>query len=160
MTDPDAACYGGFADEAVHCLDLLQWILGPVADASARTGNALGHRVDDHGAAVLRFETGATGVIEAGWTDSGMRLELDLVGRDGAIRLSDGTARIVPRGAASPAETFPLAPLDAGEGIRPFLQALDGASSPALVPPEDAARVNALLDAMGLGRRGPAPDAA
>lgn len=154
MTDPARACYGGFADEAVHVIDMLQWLLGPGEDGAARTGNALGWPVDDHGAAVLRFANGATGVAEAGWTDSEMRLELDLASAEGAIRLFDGQARLFRRGDAAPCETVDLAPLDAGEGIRPFLHALDGAAHTGLVLPPEALRVNALLDAMGL-RLGP-----
>jgi predicted dehydrogenase len=150
MTDPGLACYDGFVDEAVHCLDLLQWILGPVAEATARTGRALGLGTDDHGAALLRFETGATGVVEAGWTDIAMRLELDIVGRDGGIRLQDGRIERSTRGAEQPVETEELSPLDSGAGLRPFLDLLDGRETAAAVPPQDAARVNALLDAMGL----------
>lgn len=150
MTDPDLACYGGFADEAVHALDMLQWLAGPVAEGAARTGNALGHRVDDHGAAVLTFASGATGVAEAGWTDTAMRLELDIIGSDAAIRLAEGQARLLPRAAEAPTDLVRLAPLDAGEGLRPFLAALSGRTTQGLVQPAEAAETNALLDAMGL----------
>jgi 1,5-anhydro-D-fructose reductase (1,5-anhydro-D-mannitol-forming) len=150
MTDPALACYGGFADEAVHALDMLQWLLGPVAEGAARTGNALGHRVDDHGAAVLSFETGATGVAEAGWTDTAMRLELDIIGSQAAIRLAEGRADLRPRGTDAPSDSVRLAPLDAGEGLRPFLAALSGETAQGLVQPHEGAAVNALLDAMGL----------
>jgi predicted dehydrogenase len=150
MTEPARACYGGFADEAVHAIDMLQWLLGPAVEGAARTGNALGWPLDDHGAAVLYFTDGATGVVEAGWTDTSMRLELDLTGSEGAIRLSDGRAHLIRRGEDGVAKTVDLAPLDAGEGIRPFLHALDGGESTGLVPPRDAAYVNALLDGMDL----------
>jgi predicted dehydrogenase len=150
MTDPAHACYGGFADEAVHAIDMLQWLLGPAVEGAARTGNALGWPLDDHGAAVLTFADGATGVVEAGWTDNSMRLELDLTGSEGAIRLSDGRAHLLRRGEDGVAETADLASPDAGEGIRPFLHALVGGEPMGLVPPRDAAYVNALLDGMGL----------
>ncbi|MFW5641798.1 MAG: Gfo/Idh/MocA family protein [Roseicyclus sp.] len=150
MTDPRRACYGGFADEAVHCLDLLGWMLGPVADGAARTGRALGLGTDDHGTAVLRFEGGATGVVEAGWTDMGMRLDIDILGRDGGIRLREGRIARTRRGADGPVETAALSPLDSGEGLRPFLSLLDGSRREPLVTPREAAEVNALLDRMGL----------
>jgi predicted dehydrogenase len=152
MTDPGLACYGGFVDEAVHCLDLMQWMLGPIADGAAVTGRALGVCTDDHGVAVLRFATGATGVVEAGWTDATMRLEIDITGRDGWITLRDGRIAITPRGAASPSETATLSALDSGEGLRPFLARLDGTRTDAFVPPDEAARLNVLLDAMALRR--------
>jgi predicted dehydrogenase len=153
MTDPEAACYDGFVDEAVHCIDFLQCLMGPATDGAARTGNALGWPVDDHGAAVLSFARGATGVVEAGLTDMGMRLELDLIGAEGGIGLVDGIVTVTVRGEGAPADTFPLSPLDAGEGIRPFLRALDGEEPAGLVTPREAASVNALLDAMGLNLR-------
>lgn len=150
MTDPDLACYGGFADEAVHVIDLAQWLLGPIRSAHAVTGTILGWPVDDHGAAVISFDSGATGLLEAGWTDARMRLELDIVGEDAAIFLREGEVALTRRGQDSPAETCRLAPLDAGTGIIPFLCTLEGADAVGLVPPAEAARVNAILDAMGL----------
>lgn len=153
MTDPALACYGGFTDEAVHCLDALQWMLGPIAEGTARTGRALGLDTEDHGAAVLRFESGATGVVEAGWTDTAMRLELDLVGRDGGISLSDGRIIRTSRGTDGPVERATLSPLDSGAGLHPFLDLLEGRDATGAVPPADAARVNVLLDGMDLRAR-------
>ncbi|SFC15464.1 Gfo/Idh/MocA family protein [Salipiger profundus] len=150
MTDPERACYGGFVDEAVHAIDALQWMLGPIDSGHAVTGNALGWPVDDHGASVLRFDCGAAGVVEAGWTDTRMRLELDIVGDEAAISLRDSELVLTPRGATTPIERIRLETLDAGTGILPFLAALDGETKPGLVPPRDAARVNTVLDALDL----------
>ncbi|OWY12154.1 hypothetical protein B6V72_13660 [Thioclava sp. F34-6] len=150
MTDPELACYDGFVDEAVHAIDALQWILGPIREGHAGTGNALGWPLNDHGAAILRFASGATGVVEAGWTDTRMRLELDLVGDAGAISLKEGEMTLTPRGAESPTERMVLDPLDAGTGILPFLSALEGRAAPGLVSAAEAARVNRVLDDLGL----------
>lgn len=150
MTDPKLSCYGGFVDEAVHCLDLVQWMIGPVADGAARAGRALGLRTEDHGAAVMQVRSGATVVVEAGWTDTMMRLEIDITGRDGGIRLMNGRIEITPRDAPRPTETTALSPLDSGEGLRPYLSHLDGTETDALVPPREAADINRLIDTMGL----------
>lgn len=152
MTDPALACYDGFVDEAVHVIDMLQWLVGPIASGHAVTGNALGWPLDDHGAAVVMFENGASGVVEAGWTDTTMRLEIAMIGDDGAARLDGGTLTVTKRGDKTPSFTVPLSPLDAGEGIEPFLDALEGKDSGDLVPPQSAVSVTALLDAMGLRR--------
>ena len=149
MTDPLLACYDGFVDEAVHGIDLLHWLVGPICSGHAVTGRALGWRVDDHGAAILRHDSGATSVVEAGWTDNRMRLEIDIVGRNGGAHLRDGRGQLWTRDGRP--ETLPgRADLDAGEGLRPLLHALDGRSAPGLVPLDDAVAVNAALDAMGL----------
>jgi hypothetical protein len=151
MTDPALACYGGFADEAVHALDMLQWLAGPIADGATRTGNALDHRVDDHGAAVLSFETGATGVAEAGWTDTAMRLELDIIGSQAAIRLAEGRADLRPRGTDAPSDSVPPRAARRGRGPPAFpRRAPSGETAQGLVQPHEGAAVNALLDAMGL----------
>lgn len=150
MTDPTRACYDGFVDEAVHAIDALQWMLGPVKSGHAITANALGWPVDDHGAATLQFARGASGVVEAGWTDTRMRLELDVVGEDAAITLREGELTLTPRGAATVAARMRLEPLDAGTGIIPFLAAIGGHSPQGLVPANEAARVNAVLDELNL----------
>jgi predicted dehydrogenase len=145
MTNPVEASYGGFADEAVHCVDWLIWTLGPVARESAMLGSALGRAVDDHGAALLHFESGATAVVEAGWTDTRMRLELDIVAEDGGACLHDGRISLWRRGAA-PHWQGRMKPLDAGDGVRPFLRAVAGGCADRLVPPDEAASVNAVMD--------------
>jgi predicted dehydrogenase len=150
MTDPALACYDGFVDEAVHCIDLLQWLLGPAEAGHAITGNALGWRVDDHGAALLRMACGATATVEAGWTDAAMRLELDLVGDRGHATLRDGVLTIRERGADTPVTRVALSELDAGAGIEPYLDTLEGRPNAARVTPREAASVNTLLDRMNL----------
>ena len=70
-----------------------------------------------------------------------------------ARRAGHGSRRVACRSAGAGRwrkrkSRFP--PLDAGAGIDPFLDALEGLEAPGLVPPEDAVRVNELLDQMGL----------
>lgn len=150
MTVPELACYGGFADEVVHVLDTLAWLIAPIEHAHAVTGHALGYPVDDHGAAVLRFENGAVGVAEAGWTDNTMRLEISIEGTDGAAIVADQRLEIFPRGEDMPSTTAMLDPLDAGAGVEPFLDLLEGKKNEAAVPAASAVHVNGLLDRMGL----------
>ncbi|MEQ8399653.1 MAG: Gfo/Idh/MocA family oxidoreductase [Roseitalea porphyridii] len=146
MTTPDLACYGGFADEGVHVIDLLMWMAGPVAGGAARLGNARGFPVDDHGAAALSFKSGATGAVQAGWTDRTMRLEIELIGTEAGATVGDGKVEITGRGEDAPRWSASLSPLDAGQGLVPFLAALEGRPADALVTPDEAAAVNAVLD--------------
>ncbi|MEW5424202.1 Gfo/Idh/MocA family protein [Amorphus sp. 3PC139-8] len=151
MTDPALAGFGGFADEAVHAIDWLQWTLGPIETGRAHLGNVLGWPVDDHGAAVFGFANGATATVQAGWTDTRLRLELDLVGSEGAAALADGRVRMWHRGSSDLIWSADLSPLDAGEGIRQFFAALGRGSGRALVPPEEAVAVNEVLDLLREG---------
>jgi predicted dehydrogenase len=58
---------GALMNQAIHSVDLLIWLMGPVAEISAHTAT-LAHKrieVEDVAMAALRFENGALGVIEA-----------------------------------------------------------------------------------------------
>ncbi len=58
---------GALMNQAIHTVDLLTWLMGPVAEVQATTAT-LAHRrieVEDAAAATLRFSNGALGVIEA-----------------------------------------------------------------------------------------------
>lgn len=57
---------GLFMNQCIHYIDLLQWMMGPVQSVyaqAAASGQDIG--VENTGAAVLRFESGAIGIIEA-----------------------------------------------------------------------------------------------
>ncbi|MGH7295080.1 MAG: Gfo/Idh/MocA family protein, partial [Polyangiaceae bacterium] len=57
---------GVFANQASHHLDLLQWFMGPIESVMAYTGTRLVKiETEDTGVAVLRFTSGALGVVEA-----------------------------------------------------------------------------------------------
>lgn len=57
---------GVFANQASHHIDLLQWMLGPVESVQAYTATALVQiETEDTGIAILKFASGALGVVEA-----------------------------------------------------------------------------------------------
>ncbi len=58
---------GALMNQAIHSVDLLTWLMGPVVEVSARTG-LLAHQriaVEDVALATVQFANGAMGVIEA-----------------------------------------------------------------------------------------------
>ena len=58
---------GALMNQAIHCVDLLTWLMGPVDSLTAHTAT-LAHKrieVEDVATASLRFENGALGIIEA-----------------------------------------------------------------------------------------------
>jgi predicted dehydrogenase len=58
---------GALMNQAIHSVDLLTWLMGPVVEISAQTAT-LAHKrikVEDTAVATLRFANGAMGVIEA-----------------------------------------------------------------------------------------------
>ena len=65
--DGDVLDGGGvLMNQAIHTIDTLLWMCGPVARVSARVGTRL-HQIDveDTAAALLEFSSGALGVFEA-----------------------------------------------------------------------------------------------
>lgn len=59
---------GALMNQAIHSVDLLSWLMGPVAEIRAQTATLAHERiaVEDTAVATLRFTSGALGVIEAG----------------------------------------------------------------------------------------------
>jgi UDP-N-acetyl-2-amino-2-deoxyglucuronate dehydrogenase len=80
---------GALMNQAVHTVDLLQWLFGRVAQVAARTATRL-HKieVEDTAAAVLEFESGALGIIEATTSSyPGYGRRLDVSGSEGTLIL-------------------------------------------------------------------------
>ena len=81
---------GALMNQGIHIIDAFLYLMGDVSSISARMGT-LGHQhleVEDVAAAVLEFESGAIGVIEAttcAYPDFGDRI--DLHGERGSVTL-------------------------------------------------------------------------
>lgn len=84
---------GVLMNQAIHQLDLLLWYMGPVRSITAQTA-LVGHEgleVEDLACAMLQFENGAMGVIEAStaiWPGHPARVEVH--GTTGSAVLEDG----------------------------------------------------------------------
>lgn len=85
---------GAFMNQASHYVDLIQWLVGPVESVMARTAT-LARRIEaeDTGAAILRFRSGALGVLEVTMLTYPRNLEgsITLLGEKGSVRVG-GTA--------------------------------------------------------------------
>jgi UDP-N-acetyl-2-amino-2-deoxyglucuronate dehydrogenase len=80
---------GALMNQAVHTVDLLQWLFGPVKQVAARTATRLHDiQVEDTAAAAVEFESGALGVIEATTSSyPGYARRLDVSGSEGTLIL-------------------------------------------------------------------------
>ena len=58
---------GALMNQAIHTVDLLTWVMGPITEITGCTGTLAHERieVEDVAVATVRFENGALGVIEA-----------------------------------------------------------------------------------------------
>ncbi len=82
---------GGVAiNQAIHTIDLLQWIGGPVAGIAAMSDRRLHTTIEgeDTLVAALRFENGALGVIEAATSAfPGFKRRIEITGTEGTLIL-------------------------------------------------------------------------
>ncbi|MBN1479947.1 gfo/Idh/MocA family oxidoreductase [candidate division KSB1 bacterium] len=80
---------GPFMNQGIHFIDLLLAAMGPVKSVYAKT-KTLAHNIDveDIGVAILEFQNGAYGIIEASTaTFPGLPAQLDIHGTKGTMRI-------------------------------------------------------------------------
>lgn len=144
MADPKIAGVGAFGDLGTHSLDILMWMFGDInaitADIKVVTGNY--GDCDESGEALMKFKSGITGTLAAGWVDAGNAMPLYISGTDAeAFILFD---RIVFMNRRQVNELpDPLPP-----PMEQFIMAVSGKSVPTLVKArEAAARVSVMESA-------------
>ncbi len=85
---------GAFMNQASHYVDLMQWLMGPVESVMAKTATlARKIETEDTGVAVLRFRSGALGVMEVTMLTYPRNMEgsITLLGEKGSAKIG-GTA--------------------------------------------------------------------
>jgi UDP-N-acetyl-2-amino-2-deoxyglucuronate dehydrogenase len=82
---------GALMNQAIHTVDLVQWLFGPVARVSSAVATRIHDiEVEDTAAAVLEFTSGAIGTIEAATSlFPGYPRKLEVTGSAGTIVLED-----------------------------------------------------------------------
>lgn len=85
---------GALMNQSIHTVDALVHLAGPVKSVQATTATMAHERieVEDHCVALLEFENGARGVIEAStccWSQDGHPARVQLSGTDGSVFLAD-----------------------------------------------------------------------
>ncbi len=83
---------GALMNQGIHAIDLLQWFAGPVQEVGAFTDTLAHERieVEDTGAVVLRFRSGALGVIEGTTgTYPGSLKKIEIRGTEGTAVLEE-----------------------------------------------------------------------
>jgi UDP-N-acetyl-2-amino-2-deoxyglucuronate dehydrogenase len=85
---------GAIMNQASHYVDLIQWLVGPVESVIAKTATLARHiEAEDTGVAVLKFRSGALGVIEVTMLTYPKNLEgsITILGEKGSVKVG-GTA--------------------------------------------------------------------
>lgn len=82
---------GVFTNQASHHIDLLIWMMGNVESISANSATRLVNiETEDTGVAILKFESGALGIIEATTATRPKDLEgsISILGENGSVEIS------------------------------------------------------------------------
>ncbi|PYM19229.1 MAG: hypothetical protein DMD81_04150 [Candidatus Rokuibacteriota bacterium] len=100
MLDPAVAGGGCLRNLGPHGLDVFLFLTGEDAEVTGAqlSWRALGQRVEDYAAVLLRSSSGVLGTIEVGNTfpgESGTDGEWKIAGRDAILALKDGALRLV-----------------------------------------------------------------
>src|SRR5690349_10545392 len=85
---------GAIMNQASHYVDLIQWLVGPVESVMAKTATqARRIEAEDSGVAILKFRSGALGVIEVNVLAYPKNLEgsITILGEKGSVKIG-GTA--------------------------------------------------------------------
>ena len=157
MADPKVAGVGACGDLGTHGLDLLMWLMGDVASATAELDIVTGRYpgCDETGEGLLKFACGAIGTLAAGWVDVANPVSMIVSGTEGHAAIIDGklyfqSAKVAGADGRSPWIDLPAAlpsPLDQ------FLDAAAGRPAPALVNVRGAAARSSVMEAMYKGAK-------
>lgn len=109
---------GALMNQAIHNIDLVQWLAGPVTSVMAHTAT-LAHtmQTEDTAAALLTFQSGALGVIQgatSAWP--GDRARVELHGDRGTIVLEEGRIVVWKLADAAPGEEETMLNLEQQQG--------------------------------------------
>jgi UDP-N-acetyl-2-amino-2-deoxyglucuronate dehydrogenase len=81
---------GVFANQAIHHVDLLQWMMGPVESIYAKSATRLVNiEAEDTGVVIVKFTSGALGIIEATTATRPKNLEgsVSIMGEKGTVEI-------------------------------------------------------------------------
>ena len=140
---------GALMNQAIHNVDLLQWLMGPVASVQAMTATLAHERieVEDTAVAIVKFRNGALGVIEAATSaHPGLLKRTEIHGDAGSARIDQDDitlwdfrdklpgdeSRLTNQGTVSGGAGDPRAISHAGhrEQFVDLLQAIDSGGAP------------------------------
>jgi predicted dehydrogenase len=152
MADPKTAGVGAFGDLGTHSLDILMWILGDVASVNAELKSVTKRYgdVDETGTSLIRFKSGASGTLTAGWVDVANPVTLQIAGTEGHALIVNDRLYFESKKAPGSKITEPwtLLPAAPKAPMHQFVDAVLGLPGQPLVKPREAAERVAVMEAV------------
>jgi predicted dehydrogenase len=140
---------GGVTFDLIHELDLVQWLLGPVADVTAMMRQAAALEIETEAVAqiVLQLASGALAQVHLDYLRPGYGREMEIVGRQGVLRWDYVQGVVTLEEAGQVPRVVHRVPVGFVRNhlfldhMRHFLQRLRSPTLPATSPLEEAAAV-------------------
>jgi predicted dehydrogenase len=152
MADPSQAGVGAFGDLGTHILDIMLWLLGEVERVTADVDVATGRygECDEFGEGLLKFRSGALGVLAGGWVDVANPVALVLSGTEGHALLINGELFLQSKHLAGADGKTPWQELPEPwpHAFDLFLNAVVGMDDQPLVPVREAAYRSLVMEAL------------
>jgi predicted dehydrogenase len=152
MADPKVAGVGGFGDLGTHKLDILMWLLGDIESVTAdiKVVTSRYGECDESGEGLIRFVSGVTGTLAAGWVDVADPVQLLISGTEAHAavvndRLYYRNKKVEGADGTEPFTKLPAAP---PPPIYQFVNAVAGQKNQPLVTPAEAAARVSVMEAM------------
>ena len=155
MADPAISGVGAFGDLGTHSLDILMWLMGDVAEVTADINIITGRyaKCDESGEAIIKFKSGVTGTLAAGWVDVDNPVSLLISGTEGHAVIMNGdlyykSSKVKGAEGKEPWTKLPSAtplPMDL------FVDSVAGKRGLPLVAPHEAAARVSVMEAMYKG---------
>jgi predicted dehydrogenase len=153
---------GVLLDSAPHLLDLLIWFFGEPTTTAAIKKHVYSSEVEDYAHAIMSYDSGLQGHIDACWSIPNFRLPeflIEIYGRNGVLTVTDdyvsfspgrgsgkmGGSQTYHRQSFGTSAPFLLADIDYTMEDIAFVNAVRTQTTPELNFPQ-AAKVNALID--------------
>ncbi len=152
MADPKISGVGAFGDLGTHKLDILLWLFGDiqsvVSDIKVVTGRY--GDCDETGEALIKFKSGITGTLAAGWVDVEDPVQLLISGTSAHAVVFNGELfyKCAKVPGADGKQAFKQLPAAPPLPLDQFVNAVAGKQNQPLVTPREAAARVRVMEAM------------
>ena len=141
-----------FGDLGTHSLDILMWLFGDVKAVSADIKVVTGRYddCDEAGTSLMRFASGVTGTLTAGWVDIADPVTLIVAGTEGQALIVNGALHFESKKVEGSSLEKPWTDLpdQPDAPLHQFVNAIAGGDTAHLVTPAEAAARVVVMAAM------------
>ena len=67
-------------DLGCHMINLLRWYFGEVSDVKCYMGRMFNLEFEDHATCILKFQSGQTAILNAGWFSQQAQIKVEILG--------------------------------------------------------------------------------